>query len=497
MAKKPAKRAKRTAPRKSAAISNISTEQLFDLFGSEWAHESPRFRMGDLDFVVVDVDAGVPLAEREAYAAAQQRQLREHFAPLWDGLGESSCVRAATPATPPLAGEVEIRLQKTVTMQGALAYHDCKPDGTPICYVFTELIEQAGDTWTSAASHEVLETMGDARLHLCVELDDGTIWDREVCFTGDTKISLLNGTEVAIEDLVGLDHFWVYSTTPSGEIVPGRGHAARLTRNDAEIVAVELDNGEVVRCTPDHRFQLRDGSYCKAAALQPGTSLMPLYRRRAPIAVGNPLDYEQILNPADREWKFTHRVVNTRCPPGYVRHHADFNRFNNERLAVHNRCHGKKVEPSCVHCATPNNHKVVSVTAAGCADVYDFSVDDHHNFALSAGVFVHNCDRVESGVVMVDGVPLSNFNTPAAFEPPKDRDGIKYDYLGQSTKPNQVLEGGYAQRFDPRKGWTQVGAMRAYRASLHALGVSRGARRKARHKKPWFARVISTLAFWR
>lgn len=38
-----------------------------------------------------------------------------------------------------------------------------------------------------------------------------------------------------------------------------------------------------------------------------------------------------------------------------------------------------------------NNHKVVSVEPCGQEDVYDITVDKHHNFALSAGVFVHNC----------------------------------------------------------------------------------------------------------
>jgi intein/homing endonuclease len=38
-----------------------------------------------------------------------------------------------------------------------------------------------------------------------------------------------------------------------------------------------------------------------------------------------------------------------------------------------------------------NNHKVVGVRDAGRSDVYDITVDEHHNFALSAGVFVHNC----------------------------------------------------------------------------------------------------------
>src|SRR5213079_36472 len=37
------------------------------------------------------------------------------------------------------------------------------------------------------------------------------------------------------------------------------------------------------------------------------------------------------------------------------------------------------------------NHRVVSVRhLAGTADVYDITVDEHHNFLLASGVFVHN-----------------------------------------------------------------------------------------------------------
>ena len=41
------------------------------------------------------------------------------------------------------------------------------------------------------------------------------------------------------------------------------------------------------------------------------------------------------------------------------------------------------------------NHKVVSVEAAGDGPVYDLTVEGHHNFALSAGVFAHNCNEAE------------------------------------------------------------------------------------------------------
>ncbi len=39
-----------------------------------------------------------------------------------------------------------------------------------------------------------------------------------------------------------------------------------------------LDNGAEIRCTPDHKFMLRNGKFTDAKDLKSGESLMPLYR---------------------------------------------------------------------------------------------------------------------------------------------------------------------------------------------------------------------------
>ena len=215
-------------------------------------------------FVVVDVDAKLDPQEVVAYAHAQQRQILEHWALYHEGLG---LVRSAT-AHPPQDGEIEVRLMHAPTMDGALGYHDRKDDGTPIAYIFVGLAQQLGEKWTSIASHEVLEIMGDPDLNLTVQMADG-FWDHEVC------------------------------------------------------------------------------------------------------------------------------------------------------------------------------------------------------------------DRVEQDSYDIDGVAMSNFNTPACFAPPAKLDGVKFDHLDLSKKANEVRPGGYAQRFDPAKGWEQVGTASEYRRTMAELGLSRGARRRA------------------
>jgi DNA gyrase subunit B len=153
------------------------------------------------------------------------------------------------------------------------------------------------------------------------------------CFTGDTMVALASGAARSFAELAadwqrGVTHVG-YTTNGAGGVVPAPLVEPRLTRGDASLVRVALDNGEAVRCTPDHLFRSRDGSYRRADALAPGDSLMPLYR---PISA----------------------------------------------------------DP-----ATPVNHRVVAVeTLEETADVYDLTVDGYHNFALEAGVFVHNSARM-------------------------------------------------------------------------------------------------------
>lgn len=120
--------------------------------------------------------------------------------------------------------------------------------------------------------------------------------DPSGCFTGDTKISLLDGREVAIKDLVGVDEFWTYSFTPEGYFKPGRGHSARLVKQNASIVEVELDNGERIRCTPDHPFMLRDGTYLPALALTTDVALMSRDSDRSVKSIVLTGDYEDVYD---------------------------------------------------------------------------------------------------------------------------------------------------------------------------------------------------------
>lgn len=95
------------------------------------------------------------------------------------------------------------------------------------------------------------------------------------CFVGETRIPLLDGTFPQISELAG-QQVWVYSATPEGKIVPGLARG-RMTKSTTDLVDVVLDNGYVARCTPEHLWMLRDGSYREAQSLRPSIDrLMPI-----------------------------------------------------------------------------------------------------------------------------------------------------------------------------------------------------------------------------
>jgi len=181
------------------------------------------------------------------------------------------------------------------------------------------------------------------------------------CFTGDTKIRLLDGTERSFEELAELppdEVFYVYSVDKSGRIVVGEGRNARVTRRNAQLIELTLDNGETIRCTPDHQFMLRDGTYKEAQHLTEGDSLMPGYFDTAPVGEGLN-EYLRVFQPSTNEYKFVHHLAdefNKRKGQApwfggpFVRHHKNSDRWDNrptniERMGFleHLRLHAERI----------------------------------------------------------------------------------------------------------------------------------------------------------
>jgi tRNA-splicing ligase RtcB len=309
------------------------------------------------------------------------------------------------------------------------------------------------------------------------------------CFCGDTRVPLLDGSQKTLKELADSgEQIWVYSLDEKLNVVPGKA-VPKKTRNNADLMKVVVSGGEEVRCTPDHRFMLLDGTYKRADELRPMDSLMPLYRsyqsregyehvraKRGTSQVTHKMVAASIYGNIDgrdvhhingkiwdnrpenlqlltgEEYQVLHgkttrgkrfrskefkekrlavlrrrgfydskfaqkkKDVATRNITKYMDENSnewrekvkgngkrgakylrEFNKVNNSTIYT---CEcGRQVKGKggfvrhTQHCG--RNHKVLyTEKVSEREDVYCLTVDKYHNFALSAGVFVHNCGMI-------------------------------------------------------------------------------------------------------
>lgn len=266
-----------------------------------------------------------------------------------------------------------------------------------------------------------ITTMGDLFVQVFGEPGVGIVSMNDdnhpinLCLRGNTKIKLLDGTSVTIKEMtenptkyIGKKLWSVNPQTKNLEV--DEIEAVQKTRLNAELIRIELDNGEFVDCTPDHRFMLRGGGFKEAKDLIKGESLMPLYTTTSKN------NYKKVYNPKDNKWYSQCSVVLTK----------------------------EYLEEEHVH--KEKTIKVVKVTFLNeKEDTYDLTVKFNHNFPVEAGVFVHN-SRVD-----YNGRLVGFYNTPSGFVMSGDEQKLltPYDYIHLrllQSKRRRPVGGG---KYDP------------------------------------------------
>jgi len=168
------------------------------------------------------------------------------------------------------------------------------------------------------------------------------------CFTKDTKVQLCDGRSLTFGELIkekvkGKRHWTFAFNSKAKKIEIAEIKNPRLTRKNEEIIEITLDNGEKIKCTLDHRFLLRNGSYKEAMFLKPGDPLMPLYAKLYDGKEDKNLKgYEMIRQPVMKKWEFVHRLADEwnlengiyEKKAGRIRHHKDFNKLNNNPVNI-------------------------------------------------------------------------------------------------------------------------------------------------------------------
>lgn len=164
------------------------------------------------------------------------------------------------------------------------------------------------------------------------------------CFSGDTKIALVDGRQITFKELVKEYELgkksYCYTLDENNSIKIALIENPRLTKKNVDVIKLVMDNGEEIICTPNHKFRLTNGDYIEACKMNQETNIAPFHRKLSEVAKKISIEgYEMAMLEAIKN--YNHKIKNIIKL--------------NERM-----------------------------------DVYDIEVPGTNNFALAAGVFVHN-----------------------------------------------------------------------------------------------------------
>lgn len=173
------------------------------------------------------------------------------------------------------------------------------------------------------------------------------------CFSGDTKVKLTDGRDLSFLELIeeekkGIEHYG-YSLDKNGNVQVSKLELPRKIKTVPYTLIITLDNGEKIRCTDDHIFYKRNMEEVAAKDLKVGDSLYPLYlKKRNELLNENFLSENGLLDKNDEHlcvydviyngYKYVHwlsddynfRHNQVRNIHSFVRHHLDFDKFNND-----------------------------------------------------------------------------------------------------------------------------------------------------------------------
>lgn len=274
------------------------------------------------------------------------------------------------------------------------------------------------------------------------------------CLSGDTLIATTEGPRTFKELADDGSDVLVYAWNPDDKQPVIRWmRKPRLTRKNVPVLAIEFDSGLVVKATPDHNFYTFRGNKIMAKDLKVGQSVRAFaaYVHR---------DGQVRVHAGNSAPKYLHRLMYEalvgEIPEGMIVHHLDHNPMNNDienftlyNPSQHNVHHypdryangfrGHKNFPEILAAAKARkeaevgNHKVISITEAGYADVYNGTVDDVHTYIV--------CDpnyRGKSGEGLFSGIVSANCGEQAL--PPNDVCNLGSINLGEFVLPDRSID---------------------------------------------------------
>lgn len=256
------------------------------------------------------------------------------------------------------------------------------------------------------------------RLRYVAEIESALdILSDESCLSGDTLISTALGN-VPIKKLAETkkpdEKFLVYCYDFSQQdYTLGWAFNPRKVKM-AETVSVYMDNGKVLKVTPDHKILLRNGTWKNAGELKEGDELMPFYRIKCSPTFNSfkTNQFPRIFTFQDG-WKHERQFIDEWKKGGTAEQYDPRLKKTlkciSEGLSIQQTkkivgTHWKTVEKilsrngftwreiKYLSSRFLDKRRVVGVAKGDVLDVYDLSVETHRNFATDQCI-VHNCQK--------------------------------------------------------------------------------------------------------
>jgi hypothetical protein len=248
-----------------------------------------------------------------------------------------------------------------------------------------------------------------------------SVFADEACVSGNTKVATPFGM-IPIKKLAEThnqptDKFLVYCYDfDKKDYSLGWAHHPRKTKT-AQTIVIVLDSGKDLECTPDHKVLMRDGTWKCAGELRTGDLIMPFYRQPVNQYLTDlpTKQYPRIFTfnkgwMHERqfvdEWRTGKSFEKTDRVNWYGRMLAS--KMNMHQISESAKCDWKTIknrlksegfsvdELKWLNNAHKDCRRVIGVGLGKTQDVYDLTVEDHHNFATDCCI-VHNCQKDQDG----------------------------------------------------------------------------------------------------
>lgn len=356
-------------------------------------------------------------------------------------------------------------------------YRDCRPAFVDAMVDVIDICDENPPTlWTP-----FIDVSKADIVHLGAALADpvpyGLTWS---CLAKGTAVSTLSGVR-PIETILSGD--WVWGWDNDGGWTPSRVEAF-MPQGAKEVFEVVLDDktGRLssFKATADHLLMMRDGSYVRVDQLGRGDVLMPASISTLRPGKNNKSLAYHAVHPHN-DWReplqYLHRIAADFFGiEGEVIHHLGDRQDNRpemlegmsrgdhttrELIGTHNTPESnlRRALAMKQHWAALSNdeladrrraisegrerqlnHRIVSVTSAGVDETFDIQTTTE-NFAIGAGIFVHNCYKggdVHCGTCGTDVERKEAFRLAGVVDPTEyedDTDAYRGSLVGSASRP--------------------------------------------------------------